>query len=83
MYGNYDGLSKLLRFDLLLGADLWDSVELANASTIVTKEILHVPQTNHVYVCLLDSGLGTPFMHVFIRIMALEKFLNQDHYFFI
>ncbi|KAH7565378.1 hypothetical protein JRO89_XS09G0198600 [Xanthoceras sorbifolium] len=62
MYGNYDGLSKVPRFELLLGADVWDSVELANASTIVTKEILHVPQTNYVYVCLLNTGLGTPFM---------------------
>ncbi|KAL5824495.1 hypothetical protein ACOSQ3_020558 [Xanthoceras sorbifolium] len=62
MYGNYDGLSKVPRFDLLLGADVWDSVELADASTIVTKEILHVPQTNYVYVCLINTGLGTPFM---------------------
>ncbi|KAL5757679.1 hypothetical protein ACOSP7_020290 [Xanthoceras sorbifolium] len=62
MYGNYDGLSKVPRFDLLLGADVWDSVELADASTIVTKEILHVPQTDYVYVCLVNTGLGTPFM---------------------
>ncbi|KAK2654548.1 hypothetical protein Ddye_014404 [Dipteronia dyeriana] len=62
MYGDYDGLNKVPRFDLLLGADVWDSVELADASTIVTKEILHVPRTNYVYVCLLNTGVGTPFI---------------------
>ncbi|KAK0596583.1 hypothetical protein LWI29_017035 [Acer saccharum] len=62
MYGNYDGKSKVPSFDLLLGADVWDSVELENASTIVTKEIIHIPRLNYVYVCLINKGSGTPFI---------------------
>ncbi|KAK0598006.1 hypothetical protein LWI29_030731 [Acer saccharum] len=62
MYGNYDGRSKLPSFDLLLGADVWDSVELGNASTIVTKEIIHIPRSSYLYVCLVNTGSGTPFI---------------------
>ncbi|KAK1578273.1 hypothetical protein Q3G72_028977 [Acer saccharum] len=62
MYGNYDGQNKLPSFDLLLGADVWDSVELADASTILSKEIIHVPPTNYIDVCLVNNGSGTPFI---------------------
>ncbi|KAK1548934.1 hypothetical protein Q3G72_011580 [Acer saccharum] len=62
MYGNYDGRRKLPSFDLLLGADVWDSVELGNASTIVTKEIIHIPRSSYLYVCLVNTGSGTPFI---------------------
>ncbi|KAK4838953.1 hypothetical protein QYF36_017798 [Acer negundo] len=62
MYGNYDGQNKLPSFDLLLGADVWDLVELSDASTIVSKEIIHVPPTNYVDVCLGNKGSGTPFI---------------------
>ncbi|KAK0597370.1 hypothetical protein LWI29_024630 [Acer saccharum] len=56
MYGNYDGQNKLPSFDLLLGADVWDSVGLADASTILSKEIIHVPPTNYIDVCLVNNG---------------------------
>ncbi|KAK1578548.1 hypothetical protein Q3G72_031130 [Acer saccharum] len=62
MYGNYDGQNKITSFDLLLGADVWDSVELADASTILSKEIIHVPPTNYIDVCLVNNGSGTPFI---------------------
>ncbi|XP_044485430.1 putative leucine-rich repeat receptor-like protein kinase At2g19210 [Mangifera indica] len=62
MYGNYDGLGQVPSFDLLLEADVWDSVELKDASTIVTKEIIHIPKKNYVYVCLVNTGSGTPFI---------------------
>ncbi|KAK1575184.1 hypothetical protein Q3G72_003299 [Acer saccharum] len=62
MYGNYDGQNTLPSFDLLLGADVWDSVELSDASTIVSKEIIHVPPTHYVDVCLGNKGSGTPFL---------------------
>ncbi|KAK1576579.1 hypothetical protein Q3G72_015060 [Acer saccharum] len=79
MYGDYDGLNKVPRFDLLLGADVWDSVELANASTIVTKEVLHVPRTNYVYVCLLNTGLGTPFISSLeLRLLKNSSYKTQS-----
>ncbi|KAK1577323.1 hypothetical protein Q3G72_020684 [Acer saccharum] len=62
MYGNYDGQNKLPRFGLLLEADEWDSVQFEDASTIVYKEIIHVPKKNYIDVCLVNTGFGTPFI---------------------
>ncbi|KAK1548923.1 hypothetical protein Q3G72_003158 [Acer saccharum] len=75
MYGNYDGQNKLPRFGLLLEADEWDSVQFEDASTIVFKEIIHVPKKNYIDVCLVNTGFGTPF------ISALElRPLRNDTY---
>ncbi|XP_031268842.1 putative leucine-rich repeat receptor-like serine/threonine-protein kinase At2g19230 [Pistacia vera] len=76
MYGNYDGKGKVPSFNLILGADVWDSVELADASTIVTKEIIHIPQSNYVYVCLENIGFGTPF----ISVLELRPLSNSTYY---
>ncbi|CAH8356107.1 unnamed protein product [Eruca vesicaria subsp. sativa] len=64
MYGNYDGQHKTPEFDLYLGVNLWDSVILDNETTIITKEIIHTLGSDHVQVCLVDKGRGTPFMSV-------------------
>ncbi|KAK4839608.1 hypothetical protein QYF36_023250 [Acer negundo] len=62
MYGNYDGQNKLPRFGLLLEADEWDSVQFEDASTIVFKEIIHIPKKNYIDICLVNTGFGTPFI---------------------
>ncbi|WZZ69984.1 hypothetical protein YC2023_081354 [Brassica napus] len=51
MYGNYDGQHKTPEFDLYLGVNLWES-------------IIHTLGSDHVQVCLVDKGRGTPFMSV-------------------
>ena len=76
MYGNYDGKGKVPSFDLLLEADVWDSVQLEGASTIVTKEIIHMPQKNYIYVCLINTGGGTPFISV-LELRPLSNFTYQ------
>ncbi|KAK0595490.1 hypothetical protein LWI29_007183 [Acer saccharum] len=62
LYGNYDLQTKVPEFDLHLGANMWDSVKLGNESTIITKEIIHSPSSNYTYVCLVNTGFGTPFI---------------------
>lgn len=62
MYGNYDGLNKLPTFGLLLDSSELDSVQFQDASTVVYKEIIHVIKTNHISVCLINTGSGTPFI---------------------
>ncbi|KAK1548920.1 hypothetical protein Q3G72_001233 [Acer saccharum] len=75
MYGNYDGQNQLPCFGLLLEADEWDSVQFTDASTVVFKEIIHVPKKNYIDVCLVNTGSGTPF------ISALElRPLKNDSY---
>uniref|UniRef100_A0A2P2MUQ3 Uncharacterized protein MANES_04G136000 n=1 Tax=Rhizophora mucronata TaxID=61149 RepID=A0A2P2MUQ3_RHIMU len=62
MYGNYDNQDRLPRFDLYVGVNKWDSVKFDNASHIVIKEIIHIPVIDNIYVCLLNTGSGTPFI---------------------
>ncbi|KAJ1385997.1 Serine-threonine/tyrosine-protein kinase, catalytic domain [Sesbania bispinosa] len=62
MYGNYDNLNQLPQFELYVGVNLWDSVRFDNATHVVIKEILYVPSMDNLYVCLLNTDSGTPFI---------------------
>ncbi|KAM5579268.1 LRR receptor-like serine/threonine-protein kinase IOS1 [Rosa sericea] len=62
LYGNYDGLNKLPKFDLHLGPNFWDSVTPAFANKSIMKELIHTPSLNHIQVCLLNKSSGTPFI---------------------
>ncbi|KAF3962683.1 hypothetical protein CMV_012834 [Castanea mollissima] len=61
-YMNYDGQGNLPEFDLHLGPNLWDTIKIENISLGVIKELIHVPSLNHIQVCLVNTGLGTPFI---------------------
>ncbi|KAF3489734.1 hypothetical protein F2Q69_00054929 [Brassica cretica] len=75
MYGNYDKLGKAPEFDLYLGVNLWDSVALDNATTIITKEIIHTLRSDHVHVCLVDKAKGTPFLSVLeLRLLKSDTY---------
>ena len=71
MYGNYDSNNQPPIFKLYLGVDEWDTVYIM-ASGIIRMEIIHIPITDDIDVCLVNIGLGTPF------ISALE--LRQLNY---
>ncbi|KAK9923522.1 hypothetical protein M0R45_031934 [Rubus argutus] len=62
VYGNYDGLNKLPKFDLHLGPNFWDSITLANAAASTVKELIHIPSLDYIHVCLVNTGSGTPFI---------------------
>ncbi|KAL2578657.1 hypothetical protein AAZV13_15G020600 [Glycine max] len=62
LYGNYDGLNMLPKFDLLLGANRWLTVNINNASVSLDFEIIYVPSLDYVHICMVDTGHGTPFI---------------------
>ncbi|XP_059458017.1 LRR receptor-like serine/threonine-protein kinase IOS1 [Corylus avellana] len=62
MHGNYDGKGNLPQFDLYLGPNKWDTVKVLNSSISVIKELIDVPSWNYIHVCLVNTGLGTPFI---------------------
>ncbi|CDP05358.1 unnamed protein product [Coffea canephora] len=62
LYGNYDSKNQTPTFDLYLGVEMWDTVEINSTTIAVTKEIIHVPSSNHTHVCLVNTGAGTPFI---------------------
>ncbi|XP_058180846.1 putative leucine-rich repeat receptor-like serine/threonine-protein kinase At2g19230 isoform X2 [Rhododendron vialii] len=74
-YGNYDGLKNPPKFDLYIGVNLWEELDLSNDTTAKMSEIMYVASTDCIHVCLLDKGEGTPF------ISALElRHLNGPIY---
>ena len=64
MYGNYDSKNDLPTFDLYIGVDLWKTVIIKNALDTVDTEILHIPSSDQIYVCLVNTNFGTPFISV-------------------
>ena len=64
MYGNYDSKNQLPKFELYLGVDEWTTVEIKNASAIYRREIIHIPITDTIDVCLVNVDSGTPFISV-------------------
>ncbi|KAL2332316.1 hypothetical protein Fmac_019897 [Flemingia macrophylla] len=72
LYGNYDGRNTLPMFDLLLGANRWDTVTIRNASREQYNEIIYVPTLAYVQICLANTGTSTPFISA-IELRTLEK----------
>ncbi|KAK7837759.1 putative lrr receptor-like serine/threonine-protein kinase [Quercus suber] len=64
MYGNYDGKGKTPTFDLYLGVNRWGTVAVSDASSTISKEIIHLSSSEDIYVCLVNTGYGTPFISV-------------------
>ena len=64
MYGNYDSKNQPPVFKLYLGVDEWETVNfnISNSNQIVRKEIIYVPKTDYIDVCLVNNGSGTPFI---------------------
>lgn len=61
MYGDYDGLDDVPQFDIHLGVNKWDTIQVSDASTYTFTEII-IPSAYFVDVCLINTGSGTPFI---------------------
>ncbi|PSR96150.1 Leucine-rich repeat receptor-like protein kinase [Actinidia chinensis var. chinensis] len=72
-YGNYDSKDEAPEFKLYLGVEEWDLVKFNNISEFVFREIIHVPSTDYIDVCLVNIGSGTPF----ISALELRKLNNS------
>ncbi|KAG9149809.1 hypothetical protein Leryth_024782 [Lithospermum erythrorhizon] len=62
LYGNYDGKDAFPEFDLHLGVDYWYTVRINDASLYYESEVIHVPSSDTIYICLVNTGKGTPFI---------------------
>ncbi|XP_031117192.1 putative leucine-rich repeat receptor-like protein kinase At2g19210 isoform X2 [Ipomoea triloba] len=62
LYGNYDGKNEIPSFDLHLGVEVWDRVQFQGPFDWVIKEMVHVPPSNLLHVCVVNTGQGTPFI---------------------
>ncbi|KAJ3704097.1 hypothetical protein LUZ61_007802 [Rhynchospora tenuis] len=62
MYGNYDGLNKGVIFDLHIGVNYWRTVNISDPDKRTIAEVIFVAPVDYIQVCLVNSGLGTPFI---------------------
>lgn len=62
MCGDDQSNDNLPKFKLYLGVEEWDTVEFESTLYIVRKEIIYVPDTEEIYVCLVNTDSGTPFI---------------------
>ncbi|VAH22185.1 unnamed protein product [Triticum turgidum subsp. durum] len=60
IYGNYDGLNRLPVFDLHIGVNYWQTINISVAG--VMAEIITVVPGDSIQVCLVNTGSGTPFI---------------------
>eukprot|EP01018_Ginkgo_biloba_P026476 Gb_40646 [translate_table: standard] len=59
VYGNYDDLNSPPTFDLLLDANLWDTISLLNVEILI-KEIISMANSSSINVCLARSSNQNP-----------------------
>uniref|UniRef100_A0A7N2LNX2 Malectin-like domain-containing protein n=1 Tax=Quercus lobata TaxID=97700 RepID=A0A7N2LNX2_QUELO len=63
VYGNYDEKNQIPEFDLHLGVNEWTTVNLTNAGPNgFYYDVIHVPLTDYIDVCLINTGRGVPFI---------------------
>ncbi|KAK1354976.1 putative leucine-rich repeat receptor-like protein kinase [Heracleum sosnowskyi] len=75
MYGNYDSKGVTPQFDLHLGVEKWDTISFNKTTSQELSEIIHVPTSEYIHVCLVNTGHGTPF------ISSLElRYFNNSMY---
>lgn len=76
LYANYDGKNQTPSvFDLYLGVNFWEEVNISDADLYTYSEIIHTPSTDTINVCLVKTGTTIPF------ISSLElRLLNTSSY---
>ncbi|KAI5019605.1 hypothetical protein ZWY2020_044493 [Hordeum vulgare] len=62
MHGNYDGLNRWPIFDIHVGVNYWQTVNITDGDMPVIAEIITVISGESVQVCLVNTGSGTPFI---------------------
>lgn len=62
LYGNYDSLNSLPKFDLYIGNSLWETISFTEVGKDVLEDLIHVTSSNEVHICLINTGNGVPFI---------------------
>ncbi|KAF5471766.1 hypothetical protein F2P56_008536 [Juglans regia] len=62
LYGNFDKNNDYPKFDISLGATLWSTIAISNASTIQVRELIFLASSPTISVCLSNASTGQPFI---------------------
>lgn len=79
LYGNYDGLDNNPTFDLYLGPNPWATIDLHKLVNGTREEIIHIPTSNKLQVCLVKTGPTTPVISTLeVRPMGNDSYSTQS-----
>ncbi|KAM3747470.1 hypothetical protein ACB098_05G037600 [Castanea mollissima] len=73
-YGNYDNMNKIPKFDVYVGVNYWTTVEPSAVNRAVFPDMIHVPTSDIIFVCLINTGSGIPFISA-LELRPLDKSL--------
>ncbi|KAH8480171.1 hypothetical protein H0E87_030420 [Populus deltoides] len=79
-HGNYDSKNETQMFDLYVGVNYWDTVDINVEDMFATYyEIIHYSVTDTIYVCLVNTGSGVPFINgLDLRFMNDSPYRSMD-----
>ncbi|KAL9810588.1 putative LRR receptor-like serine/threonine-protein kinaseRLK-Pelle-LRR-I-1 family [Arabidopsis thaliana] len=79
VYGNYDGYNDYPSFDLYLGPNKWVRVDLEGKVNGSVEEIIHIPSSNSLQICLVKTGNSLPFISALeLRLLRNDTYVVQD-----
>uniref|UniRef100_A0A1J3FCP5 Putative LRR receptor-like serine/threonine-protein kinase n=1 Tax=Noccaea caerulescens TaxID=107243 RepID=A0A1J3FCP5_NOCCA len=79
VYGNYDGFDLKPKFDLYLGPNPWATVDLQSLVNGTAEEILHIPTSNSLQICLVKTGETTPMISALeLRPMGNDSYITKS-----
>ncbi|KAH8481180.1 hypothetical protein H0E87_031220, partial [Populus deltoides] len=78
-HGNYDSKNQTQKFDLYLGVNYWATVLAAKDRPWQYYNIIHYSVTDTIYVCLVNTGFGVPFINgLDLRFMNDSPYRSMD-----
>ena len=73
-YGNYDNKNKTPKFDVYVGVNFVYTFENLDVHTLWYFDVIHVPTSDIIYVCFINTGSGIPFISA-LELRPLDKSL--------
>ena len=87
LYGNYDNKNQPPKFDVYVGVNFWTTVGFSELDELdqfyprweTFPDIIHVPMSDTVYVCLINTGSGIPFIST-LELRPLSKSIYPTNF---
>ena len=75
-YGNYDNKNKTPKFDVYVGVNFVYTLDLDQDEVYTLRffDVIHVPTSDIIYVCFINTGSGIPFISA-LELRPLDKSL--------
>ncbi|XP_065034841.1 probable LRR receptor-like serine/threonine-protein kinase At1g05700, partial [Musa acuminata AAA Group] len=84
VHGNYDGqasgdsVAPPLLFDLYVGVNLWQTINITEVYTLYGAEIITAAPSDSLSICLVNIGLGAPFISS-LELRHIDNHLAYQH----